>query len=112
MKFQNRVPRVIPSGWVQRAMGPAQFIVDERGERCTGLRILFSIDPIGNDKWEKHMSISRQSKYPSWEEMKDIIYNSGLFDPNKSVFMVLPPKSKPDEYVNVHENCFHWQQEI
>ena len=105
MQYQNRIPSVIPIGWVQQAISGTQFIQDVKGESATGLRILYSIDPIGKGKWEKHMSISRQDRYPSWEEMKEKIFNSGLFNPNKSVFMVLPPKNKPEEYVNININC-------
>ena len=52
-----------------------------------------------------HLSISRQDRYPSWEEIKDARY--ALMPPNIVVAQILPPKN---DYVNIHPNCFHlWE---
>jgi len=57
------------------------------------------------DGW--HMSISHPSRYPTWDEIKEARYS--LLPKNITVAMLLPP---PDEYVNIHENCFHlWEIE-
>ena len=55
--------------------------------------------------------MSRPDRYPDWVEMVEVVYNSGLFDPNKPVQMILPAKNHPEQYVNQHKNCFHWWQE-
>lgn len=57
-----------------------------------------------------HLSIShrtnteppRPGRYPDWDEIKDARYR---FIPDEvTVAMLLPPR---DEYVNVHDTCFH-----
>lgn len=57
------------------------------------------------DGW--HLSISHPRRYPTWDEIKAARY---LLTPhNVTMAMILPP---PEEYVNIHENCFHlWQIE-
>ncbi|NPV81906.1 MAG: hypothetical protein HPY52_16870 [Firmicutes bacterium] len=57
------------------------------------------------DGW--HMSISHPDRYPTWDEIRDARYQ---FMPHDiTVAMLLPP---PEEYINIHENCFHlWQIE-
>ena len=50
-----------------------------------------------------HLSISCEKRYPSWEEQKKARYD--LLPDEITVASYLPPKS---EYVNIHENCFHW----
>lgn len=70
----------------------------------TGLGILKSID--NTPKWGplKHVSISREDRYPNWDE---ILRVKDFFFGNIDCMMVIP-KSK--NYVNVHPNCFHiWQ---
>lgn len=52
-----------------------------------------------------HLSISHPHRYPKWDEIRDARYK---FLPTDLTFgMLLPP---PEEYVNVHPNCFHlWE---
>ena len=53
-----------------------------------------------------HMSISRRTRYPSWDEIREARYT---FIPDDiTMVMVFPPA---DEYINVHPNCFHLYQE-
>ena len=82
-------------------------------QRGDGLRALFSVDTqevqdMGYGEY-RHISISRENKYPGWDEMRDFIYSCGLFDKTKDVIMFLPPKK---EYVNLHSNTFHFYQKI
>ena len=49
-----------------------------------------------------HLSISRPDKHPSWEEIKQARYD--LIPSNVTMAMIFPP---PDEFVNIHEHCFH-----
>jgi len=49
-----------------------------------------------------HLSVANVERYPSWDEL--MIFRSVFFDDKMEVFQVLPPI---DEYVNVHEHCFH-----
>ena len=52
-----------------------------------------------------HISISCESRYPSWEELKKARYD--LLPDEITMAMFLPPKA---EYVNIHPNCFHWHE--
>lgn len=52
-----------------------------------------------------HLSISCQHRYPDWGEIKAARYD--LLPADITMAMLLPP---PDEYVNVHPNCFHLHQ--
>lgn len=69
--------------------------------------VMISLDemnPISNEaKW--HLSISRKDRYPTWDEIKDARY---AFLPGiKYMAQILPPEN---EYVNIHNNCFHlWE---
>lgn len=57
----------------------------------------------GRKRW--HLSISHPARYPNWEEIKDARY--ALLPHGITAAMILPP---PEEYVNVHPNCFHlWE---
>lgn len=53
------------------------------------------------DGWE-HVSVSRKSKVPSWEDMQRI--KDLFWDEEDCVMQLHPPKS---EYVNCHPNVLH-----
>lgn len=52
-----------------------------------------------------HLSISCPHRYPSWEEIRAARYD--LLPLDITMAMLLPP---PEEYVNLHPNCFHLHQ--
>lgn len=60
---------------------------------------------ISNDQgigW--HLSISHQSRYPIWDEIKAAKYE---FMPTIDMYMSFPPS---DEFCSLHQNCFHlWE---
>lgn len=83
--------------WVER---PAMEIEGVR-TRChlseSDCAVLVAKEPAG---W--HLSISHPERYPTWDEIKEARYR---FTPsNVTMAMILPP---PEQYVNVHSNCFH-----
>lgn len=81
---------------------PDPEIHDLRRFVCGHFQVLISRD--GPMKlW--HLSISHPSRYPDWDTMKEARY--ALLPPEITVAMYLPPKS---EYVNIHNNCFHWHE--
>lgn len=108
--MKTKMPLVIPVGWM-----PFQGFAIWKTQ-SSGLGALFSLDehsdsdidcpPMGAGIY-CHLSLSRKDKYPEWDEMRDFIYDCGLFDSKRDVCMFLPPK---EQYVNVHENCFHFYQ--
>ena len=66
-----------------------------------GCKVLVSHeDHSGKPRW--HLSISREDRYPGWDEIKDARY--ALLPVGLTFAMLLPPLN---EYVNVHRNCFH-----
>jgi len=60
---------------------------------------------VSVDAGHWHMSISHQIRYPTFDEIRNARYQ---FLPNNiTVAMLYPPK---EEYINVHNNCFHlWE---
>lgn len=52
-----------------------------------------------------HASISLKGRHPTWEEMRDARYD--LLPANVWVAMLLPP---PEDYINIHEHCFHFYE--
>lgn len=57
---------------------------------------------VSSELTGKHLSISHQERYPTWDEIKSARYK--LMDKNTDAIMYLPKES---DYVNVHQNCFH-----
>ena len=63
-------------------------------------KILVSID---DGLW--HLSISHKDRYPTWDEIKSAREEHLPMD--KTFAMYFPPS---EEYVNLHQNCFHlWE---
>jgi hypothetical protein len=73
----------------------ALFEPGTRAFRMGACFILLSQQRVG---W--HMSISKPSKLPTWEEVRDARY--ALIPDEAVMAMLLPSK---DVYVNVHEFC-------
>ena len=66
----------------------------------SGMSVIITMD---DDK--AHVSIAREDRYPSWDEIRDFRYE---YLPDDMTFGILLPPKK--EYVNVHPNCFHlWE---
>lgn len=53
-----------------------------------------------------HLSISHPDRYPTWDEIYSARY--ALLPAEAYMVMPLPP---PEEYVNIHKNCFHLFQQ-
>ena len=64
-------------------------------------RIMIS-PPHGTLGW--HMSISSGAREPTWGEIRDAWYDLIPDSDNKNGAMFFPPK---DEYINIHNFCFH-----
>ena len=71
--------------------------VPRQYETSTGLSVL-----ITKDFGLEHMSVSHQSRYPTWDELKHLRYK--LLPDAKTFAILFPPAA---QYVNVHPNCFH-----
>lgn len=66
-----------------------------------GISVISSEDNTPKWGWLKHISISREDRNPSWEEILEI--KEQLFG-DIDCMMVLPKK---EDYVNIHKYCFH-----
>lgn len=65
------------------------------------LQVLVSEERL-RGQWLYHLSVSHPRRYPTWDEIRDLRYE---LLPNDRTFAILfPPK---EQWVNVHENCFH-----
>ncbi len=84
------------------------------------LTLLLGSEPRSANGWPLRLHLSIAHRYtsglvdkggklagrlPTWEEVKAVRYE---FMPREmTIAMILP---RPEEYVNVHENCFHlWE---
>ena len=79
---------------------------DAKSMHTHGCLVVFSIDDTGPNKFGKlkHASMSRKHALPTWNQVKAI--KDRLFG-DTDVMMILP---KREDYVNLHEYCFHlWQ---
>jgi hypothetical protein len=61
---------------------------------------IFVTPPYKDEGW--HLSISHPNRYPTWDEVAKARYE--LVPDEVHMVMHLP---KMDEYVNIHESCFH-----
>jgi hypothetical protein len=69
-----------------------------------GIRVLVSLDDTRHGRL-LHASVSSAQRDPMWAEIRAVRY--WIFPASIDVMMVLPSL---DDYVNVHEHCFHlWQ---
>lgn len=70
-----------------------------------GCKVLVSHEDHGKGRMRWHLSISREDRYPGWNEIKDARYS--LMPDDITVAQILPPAA---EFVNIHSNCFHlWE---
>lgn len=68
------------------------------------IHILKTEDNTPKWGWLKHVSISCEHRYPTWEE---ILSAKEHFFGDIDCMMIMPKK---EDYVNLHPNCFHiWQ---
>lgn len=68
-------------------------------------KVLVSSEGRTHGKTRWHLSISCQTRYPGWEEIKDARYS--LLPVGLTFAQILPPLT---EFINIHPNCFHlWE---
>jgi hypothetical protein len=103
--------RALAHGWRDRGKhdisvpgyGHTEVTVFSKG----GCRVCIAQEHRGG-KLRWHLSISRDDRYPGWEEIKDARY--ALLPLDLTFAMLLPP---PSDYVNAHPNCFHlWECDL
>lgn len=65
------------------------------------LRVIFSSENHGG-RMVRHVSVSRDDRYPSWDEIKNV--RAAFFEDSQYVAQFLPPA---EQFVNLHNFCFH-----
>jgi hypothetical protein len=99
MEFKRlRVPENVVN--LQQMSGGEVREIQVWETKC-GISILRSMDKTPKWGWLQHVSISREDRYPNWDEILEV--KEKFFD-NETAMMVLPKK---ELYVNVHKRCFH-----
>lgn len=70
-----------------------------------GLRVIASLDHTPRFGPLLHVSVSRQTRYPSWDELVQV--KAAFHGDDVDAMMVMP---RSEDYINVHESAFHiWQ---
>jgi hypothetical protein len=67
-----------------------------------GLLVLLSREAHEDGRRWLHVSVSRRSRLPSWEELR--VVKNLFIGPERDAVQWLPPAS---EYVNAHNYCLH-----
>lgn len=97
-----RPPAVLPPGWVVTVEGNDGNLYDALdGDDC-GLRVIASASLEEDGQWWLHVSASRQSRMPTWNDLrraKDIFVG-----PNVAAIQVLP---KQEDWVNINPFVLH-----
>lgn len=93
-------PRVIPAGW-KFTQGP--FPGQKTYLRGDGLMVIFTADDMwGDGKIWIHVSMSRRSRIPTYEDMTDV--KAIFIGAGRQALQIFP---SADKHVNIHPNCLH-----
>ena len=92
----NIYPDFPPSDWrIQQEWGDG-YVLRHR----QGLRVIIDVRFVDQEPW-LHVSYSRASRLPSWEDTKQV--KADFIGDNEAI-IVLP---KVEDYVNIHQFCLH-----
>lgn len=70
--------------------------------KMSTLKVLYSIDDFGDGKKVLHVSVSRRSNLPSWEDLKRC--KTIFMGPDVDAFHIIPRAS---DHVNLHSFTMH-----
>lgn len=103
--FPPKLRRPVPDNWEELQMPPQ--LNRMRAWICNGLKVLVSQDLTDDGEHWLHVSISRENRLPSWDDLK-LAKDIFIGRQNEAV-QVLPADR---DYVNLHPNCLHlWSPE-
>jgi hypothetical protein len=93
-------PSVLSSRWkrIGTAAGNSGWLYEER----SGLRVIASAEQHPDGKRWIHVSVSRQDRLPSWDEL--VAVKELFIGAEREAVQFLPPRS---QWVNMHDNCLH-----
>lgn len=66
------------------------------------LLVVFSARREADGRRWAHVSLSRPSRLPSWEDVREV--KNAFIGRDRRALQVLPPEA---EYVNIHAHCLH-----
>lgn len=87
-----------PAVWAFAGRMPAGYAFRRRD----GLAVIASGQVEGDGRRWLHVSLSRQGRLPSWDDLKDV--KAAFVGPEREAYQVLPPEKK---FVNIHRFCLH-----
>jgi hypothetical protein len=92
----NIYPEFPPKGW---------SIIQDWGDgyalQCKNLRVIIDVRTLEDNMQWLHVSFSRSSYLPSWDDTKFI---KECFIGDNEAIMIFP---KQEDYVNIHKFCLH-----
>lgn len=93
---------------VPQDAGGGAFLTLSRWASVDGLACIASLDPLPHLTVKSkprflHLSISRNDRYPGWDEM--VAVAETIAGADLDMAMIKPRRS---DYVNVHGFCMHW----
>ena len=95
-------PAVLPVGW-RKSFNPPPFQDQHVYESGHGLKVIFTADNLAGDgKIWLHVSLSRRSRIPTYEDMKEV--KEIFVGRNRQALQIFPPES---QHVNIHPYCLH-----
>lgn len=92
------LPRVLPDGWSILQRFSDGYVLQERA----GLRVIASTAPHEDGRDWLHVSISREKRLPSYDDLKYV--KSVIVGNDRWAAQFFPPAS---EHVNIHQFCLH-----
>ena len=72
-----------------------------------GLLVLVSVATKNDGHKVLHVSLSRRSRIPSWEDVKRV--KNAFIGEDKEAYHVIPSM---DDYINMHQFCLHLWHEL
>jgi hypothetical protein len=98
----GRELRLVDTSDLSAIAGRETVILFYAGPKHLGIGVSSDLTPHGR---LLHASIAYPDRYPSWRDVREV--REALYPPGVDVAMILP---RPEDYVNVHPNCFQlWQ---
>ena len=74
--------------------------------KAQGLLVLVSLSMMENGEHFLHVSVSRKSRLPSWDDLKRV--KNAFIGEDREAVHVLPKQS---DYINLHPYCLHlWSE--
>lgn len=108
MRLKNEEPHTLPTtpaGYVKE--GTVLDSATAYRNKGQGLVVMTSIATKNDGSKCLHVSLSRKSRLPSWDDVKRV--KDAFIGEDKEAYHVLPKKA---DYINIHPYCLHLWSEL